>query len=59
MSVSAPVVGVGATLLVVLLSVSFLGESLGAGRALGVVLTTLGALLVTGSQEPGPRLAAA
>jgi drug/metabolite transporter (DMT)-like permease len=58
-SVSAPVVGVGATLLVVLLGVTFLGESLGAGRSLGVGLTALGTLLLAGSQEQEPSRIAA
>jgi len=58
-SVSSPVVGVGATLLVVLLGVSFLGESLGAGRSLGVGLTALGTLLLAGGQEQEPARVAA
>jgi uncharacterized membrane protein len=57
-SLSAPVVGVGATACVVMLGVAFLGESLDAGRALGVSLSVLGAWLLAGSQEPRPRLAA-
>lgn len=58
-SVSAPVVGVGATLLVVLLGVSFLGESFGAGRALGVALTVIGTLLLAGGRESGSQLSPA
>jgi uncharacterized membrane protein len=58
-SLSAPVVGVGATACVVILSAAFLGESLGAGRSLGVGLSVLGGWLLAGSEEPGPRLAAA
>jgi uncharacterized membrane protein len=58
-SLAAPVVGLGATALVVLLGVGFLGESLGAGRALGVGLSLLGTWLISGSGGPGPRLAAA
>ena len=58
-SLSAPVVGVGATACVVVLGVAFLGESLDAGRAFGVSLSVLGTWLLAGSQEPRPRLAAA
>jgi len=58
-SLVAPIVGVGATALVVVLGVAFLGESLGRGRALGIGLTLLGTLLVAGREARGPRLAAA
>lgn len=58
-SLSAPVVCVGATACVVVLGVAFLDESLGAGRAFGVGLSVLGSWLLAGSEEPGPRLAAA
>jgi uncharacterized membrane protein len=58
-SLSAPVVGVGATACVVVLGFAFLGESLGAGRSLGVGLSVLGTWLLAGNREPGPRLAAA
>jgi uncharacterized membrane protein len=58
-SLSAPVVGVGATACVVVLGFTFLGESLGGGRLLGVGLCVLGTWLLAGSQEPGSRLAAA
>jgi uncharacterized membrane protein len=58
-SLSAPVVGAGATAFVVVLGVAFLGESLGAGRSLGVGLSVLGAWLLAGSREPGAETAAA
>ena len=58
-SLSAPVVGVGATACVVVLGFAFLGESLGGGRSLGVGLSVLGTWLLAGNREPGPRLAAA
>jgi len=58
-SLSAPVVCVGATACVVVLGVAFLGESLGTGRSLGVGLSLLGTWLLAGNEEASPRLAAA
>jgi transporter family protein len=58
-SLAAPVVGMGATSLVVLLGVGFLGESLGAGRALGIGLSLLGTFLLAGSGGRPPGLASA
>jgi uncharacterized membrane protein len=58
-SLSAPVVGVGATAFVVVLGVAFLGESFGAGRSLGVGLTVLGTWLLARNEEANPRPATA
>jgi uncharacterized membrane protein len=58
-SLSAPLVSVSATAMVVLLGAAFLGESLGVGRSLGVGLTLLGTLLLAWPEQHGRRLAAA
>jgi drug/metabolite transporter (DMT)-like permease len=57
-SVSVPVIGVGATIVAVGLGAALLHEPVSAARALGVATVVAGTLLLGGREERAPRVAA-